>query len=54
MLAKVGTSVSKFLAAFSLSPGGLTAFLNLPSTVSPLAEMRSTLPALTCSRKVGL
>ena len=53
VLAKVGTSVSKFLAAFS-SPGGLTAFLNLPSIVSPLALMRSTLPAMTCSRKVGL
>ncbi len=53
VLAKVGTSVSKFLAAFS-SPGGLTAFLNLPSMGSPLALMRSTLPALTCSRKVGL
>ena len=48
MFAKVGTSVSKFLAALAFeSSGGLTAFLNSPSTVSPCEEMRSTLPAST-------
>ena len=53
--AKVGISVSKFLAALPFgSSGGLTAFLNSPSTVSPRAEMRSTLPASTWARNVGL
>ena len=53
--ANVGTSVSKFLAALPFgSSGGLTAFLNSPSTVSPCDEMRSTLPASTWARNVGL
>ena len=53
--ANVGISVSKFLAALPFgSSGGLTAFLNSPSTVSPRAEMRSTLSASTWARNVGL
>ena len=56
VLANVGISVSKFFAAFGVLPSGgyVISFLNSPSTVSPLAEIRSTLPSSTCSRNVGL
>ena len=50
--AKVGISVSKFFVGSASSY--LKSFLNLPSTVSPWVETRSTLPARTCSRNVGL
>jgi hypothetical protein len=51
-LAKIGISVSNDL--FGSESSYVTSFLNLPSTVVPCVEMRSTLPSRTCSRNVGL
>jgi hypothetical protein len=50
--ANTGISVSNAFVG-SLS-SNLKSFLKRPSTVAPSAEMRSTLPLLTSSRKVGL
>ena len=52
LLAKTGISVSNALVG--LWSWYLKSCLNIPSTVAPVVETRSTLPARTCSRKVGL
>ncbi len=51
-LANTGISVSNAVDGSALPY--LTSFLNLPSTVSPVVEMRSTFLSRTCSRNVGL